>query len=46
VNADCIVVLDKGSIIETGTHASLLEKKGLYRQLYDEQFFHLQSIKE
>jgi subfamily B ATP-binding cassette protein MsbA len=46
VNADCIVVLDKGSIAETGTHASLLDQNGLYRQLYDEQFFHLQSIKE
>ncbi len=44
VNAHCIVVLDKGAIIETGTHADLLARNGLYRQLYDEQFFHLQTI--
>jgi len=44
VNAHCIVALDKGAIIETGTHADLLARNGLYRQLYDEQFFHLQTI--
>lgn len=33
-NADCIMVLEKGEIIERGTHAELLEKRGRYYQLY------------
>ena len=33
-NSDCIIVLEKGSIIERGTHAELIEKKGRYYQLY------------
>jgi subfamily B ATP-binding cassette protein MsbA len=37
-NADLIVVLDRGRIVETGTHAELLGKGGLYRSLYDRQF--------
>jgi len=37
-NADMIVVLDQGLIIEQGSHASLLEKNGLYSQLYENQF--------
>jgi subfamily B ATP-binding cassette protein MsbA len=36
-NADRIVVLDKGVIVEQGTHAQLLENKGLYKKLYDAQ---------
>jgi ATP-binding cassette subfamily B protein len=32
-NADLIVVMDKGRIVETGTHASLLDKRGTYYQL-------------
>jgi subfamily B ATP-binding cassette protein MsbA len=36
--ADQIVVMDHGRIIETGTHAELLEKSGHYRRLYDLQF--------
>ena len=34
MNSDVIMVLDHGEIIERGTHASLLEKKGVYYQLY------------
>lgn len=33
-NADCIMVLDQGEIIERGTHKELLDKKGRYYQLY------------
>ena len=40
VNADKIVVLDRGKIVESGTHTSLLGRRGLYHQLYQEQFFH------
>ncbi|HEY5993445.1 MAG TPA: lipid A export permease/ATP-binding protein MsbA [Gallionellaceae bacterium] len=33
-NADRIIVLQQGSIVETGTHAELLAKNGVYAQLY------------
>ncbi|MGN0717355.1 ABC transporter ATP-binding protein [Treponema berlinense] len=33
-NADCIIVLEEGSIIEQGTHDELLQKHGRYYQLY------------
>ncbi len=36
--ADRIIVLDGGQIIETGTHAELLAKDGIYAQLYRLQF--------
>jgi ATP-binding cassette subfamily B multidrug efflux pump len=35
--ADLIVVLDKGRIVQQGTHSELLEQAGLYRQIYDLQ---------
>ena len=34
VNADKILVFDKGEIVEVGTHAELLEKKGCYHMLW------------
>ena len=37
MNADNIIVMDKGRIVESGTHASLLEKNGIYRKIYDLQ---------
>ena len=37
-NADLILVLKEGRIVETGTHTELLEKKGYYEQLYHSQF--------
>ncbi len=36
--ADKILVMDKGQIVEQGTHESLLEKGGFYTNLYDMQF--------
>ena len=33
-NADKIIVLNKGMIAETGTHSELMEKNGIYRQMY------------
>lgn len=36
--ADQIIVLDKGEIIEIGTHKVLLQQQGFYRKLYEMQF--------
>ena len=36
-NADQIIVLNKGSMVETGSHQELLQKGGLYRQLVSRQ---------
>lgn len=38
--ADLILVLDRGKIIESGTHAELLAQSGLYASLYETQFRH------
>lgn len=37
-DADCIVVMDHGQIVETGNHEELLEQKGRYYELYMTQF--------
>ena len=37
-NADCILVMNKGSIIEHGSHAELMQKNGFYAELYNSQF--------
>ncbi len=37
MSADQIVVLDKGKIIQHGTHETLIDEDGLYRQIYDLQ---------
>ncbi len=35
--ADLIVVLEKGQIVQTGTHQELIQQEGLYKQLHDMQ---------
>jgi ABC-type multidrug transport system fused ATPase/permease subunit len=37
-NADQVLVLDHGEIVERGTHATLMEKEGRYHELYMSQF--------
>ena len=37
-DADRILVLDKGNVVETGTHEELLARKGFYYHLYNSQF--------
>jgi len=37
-NADTIVVLEDGKMVETGTHSQLIEKEGIYHNLWKEQF--------
>ena len=38
INADRILVLDSGRIVEAGTHQELLTRGGLYHELYERQF--------
>jgi len=38
VRADVIYVIDRGRVIEQGSHAELLARGGLYKRLYDMQF--------
>lgn len=37
MKADLIVVMDKGKIVETGTHKDLVEQKGIYARLFEIQ---------
>ena len=37
MQADCIMVMDKGEIVEIGTHEELMAKQGTYRHIYDMQ---------
>ena len=39
-NADLILVMNKGNVIEKGTHDELIEKHGFYYNLYNSQFEH------
>lgn len=38
VNADVILVVDKGDIVEKGTHEQLLKKGGLYSEIFNSQY--------
>lgn len=40
INADIILVMDDGKIVERGTHDELLKKNGAYASLYNAQFAH------
>ncbi len=43
-NADCIMYIDSGSIVERGTHEELLALKGHYYKLYNSQFSVLEAV--
>ncbi len=43
-NADLILVIRDGSVVQMGTHSSLLEKDGEYRRIYRSQFDPLRSF--
>lgn len=45
-NADIILVMNKGNIIEQGNHNELLEKNGFYAELYNSQFKRTNSEEE
>ena len=38
IDADKIIVMDDGRIVETGRHEELLNKNGIYKELFDSQF--------
>ena len=40
LDADLILVMNAGSVIEQGTHAQLMQKRGFYYDLYNAQFSH------
>ena len=37
-NADLILVVNHGEVVEQGTHAELMERGGMYRKLYEAQW--------
>ena len=37
-NADLILVVRDGNVVESGTHKELMRQNGFYRQMYDAQF--------
>jgi len=45
-DADLILVMNNGSIVETGTHQELLERRGFYAELYNSQFAGTGAVSE
>ncbi|MGE5559552.1 MAG: ABC transporter ATP-binding protein [Chloroflexota bacterium] len=45
-NADQILVLDRGRIVERGRHEDLLARGGIYKQIYDVQFRDQEAVRE
>ena len=45
-NADLVLVIDNGRIVERGTHESLLEQRGFYFSLYNSQFRGTNGVKQ
>jgi ATP-binding cassette, subfamily B, multidrug efflux pump len=43
-NADLILVMNHGDIVEQGSHAELLARGGFYAELYNSQFEHEQAL--
>ncbi len=43
-NADLVLVIDNGEIVERGTHRELLERGGIYAELYHRQFYQPEEI--
>ena len=39
LNADQIIVLDKGKVVEVGTHKQLIKSGSYYKNLFEKQFF-------
>ena len=37
-NADLILVVDEGEVVEQGTHRELMNRGGTYRRMYEAQF--------
>jgi len=44
-NADRIMVLDNGEIVEFGTHNELIAKDTIYKRIYETQFFEKTSVR-
>lgn len=46
VNADQIIVMDDGKIVESGTHTSLIKQSGTYKELWTSQLFsHISELR-
>ncbi len=45
-NADLVIVIDDGKIIQKGTHSELLKTKGLYADLHEKQYYKANQMPE
>jgi ATP-binding cassette subfamily B protein len=46
MSADIIFVVKEGEIVESGSHFELIELGGVYKELYDKQFRHLEKMQQ